>query len=147
MLEKINMFIDGKSVVSQSDQWLDVTNPANQEVLYQVPMATHDEVELAVSSAKAAFETWKDVPVPARARMVLQYQHLLKKHHDEIAEILAEETGKTFEDAKGDVWRGIEVAEHAAGVASMMMGEYVENVANGIDTYSCLLYTSDAADE
>ena len=75
MLEKINMFIDGKSVVSQSDQWLDVTNPANQEVLYQVPLATHDEIELAVSSAKAAFETWKDVPVPARARMVLQYQH------------------------------------------------------------------------
>jgi malonate-semialdehyde dehydrogenase (acetylating)/methylmalonate-semialdehyde dehydrogenase len=138
MLEKINMFIDGKSVISQSDQWLDVTNPANQEVLYQVPCATHGEMEQAVASAKKAFETWKDVPVPARARMVLQYQHLLKKHHDEIAEILAEETGKTFEDAKGDVWRGIEVAEHAANVASMMMGEYVENVANGIDTYSVI---------
>ncbi len=138
MLEKINMFIDGKAVVSQSNQWLDVTNPATQDVLYQVPMATHDEVELAVSSAKKAFETWKDVPVPVRARMVLKYQHLLKENHDAIAEVLAEETGKTFEDAKGDVWRGIEVAEHAAGVASMMMGEYVENVANGIDTYSII---------
>ena len=138
MLEKINMYIDGKAVVSQSEQWLDVTNPANQEVLYQVPCATSEEMEQAVASAKNAFETWKDVPVPARARMVLQYQHLLKKHHDEIAEILAEETGKTFEDAKGDVWRGIEVAEHAANVASMMMGEYVENVANGIDTYSVI---------
>ncbi len=138
MLEKINMYIDGKPVVSESDQWLDVTNPATQDVLYQVPMATSSEVESAIASAKAAFETWKDVPVPARARMVLQYQYLLKKHHDEIAEILAEETGKTFEDAKGDVWRGIEVAEHAANVASMMMGEYVENVANGIDTYSVI---------
>jgi malonate-semialdehyde dehydrogenase (acetylating)/methylmalonate-semialdehyde dehydrogenase len=138
MLEKINMFIDGQSVVSETDSWLDVTNPANQEVLYQVPCATSAEVEKAVASAKKAFDTWKEVPVPARARMVLQYQHLLKKHHDEIAEILAEETGKTFEDAKGDVWRGIEVAEHAANVASMMMGEYVENVANGIDTYSVI---------
>jgi malonate-semialdehyde dehydrogenase (acetylating)/methylmalonate-semialdehyde dehydrogenase len=138
MLEKINMMIDGQAVVSQSENWLDVTNPATQEVLYQVPMATHDEVEQAVTSANRAFEEWKNVPVPVRARMVLQYQHLLKVNHDAIAEVLAEETGKTFEDAKGDVWRGIEVAEHAAGVASMMMGEYVENVANGIDTYSII---------
>lgn len=87
MLEKINMMIDGQAVVSQSEHWLDVTNPA-----------THDEIETAVTSAKKAFETWKDVPVPVRVRMVLQYQHLLKENHDAIAEALAEETGKTFED-------------------------------------------------
>jgi malonate-semialdehyde dehydrogenase (acetylating)/methylmalonate-semialdehyde dehydrogenase len=67
---------------------------------------------------------------------MLRYQHLLKEHHDELATILAKETGKTFEDAKGDVWRGIEVAEHACNVASLLMGETVENVARSIDTYS-----------
>ena len=67
---------------------------------------------------------------------MLRYQHLLKEHHDELAEILARETGKTFADAKGDVWRGIEVAEQAANICSLMMGETVENVARDIDTAS-----------
>ena len=75
-------------------------------------------------------------PYPTRARVMLKYQDLLKTHHDELAEILAKETGKTFEDAKGDVWRGIEVVEHAANISSLMMGETVENVATKIDTYS-----------
>jgi malonate-semialdehyde dehydrogenase (acetylating)/methylmalonate-semialdehyde dehydrogenase len=69
---------------------------------------------------------------------MLRYQHLLKEHHDEIATILSEETGKTFADAKGDVWRGIEVVEQAANVCSMMMGETAENVATNIDTYSMI---------
>ena len=65
-------------------------------------------------------------------------QHLLKQHHDELAEILAQETGKTFADAKGDVWRGIEVVEHACNISSLMMGETVENVAGGIDAWAQL---------
>ncbi|MCF6299843.1 MAG: CoA-acylating methylmalonate-semialdehyde dehydrogenase [Proteobacteria bacterium] len=138
MVQKVSMFVDGKTIISETSNWLDVTDPASQEVICQVPFATQAEVDLAVSSAKNAFETWKDVPVTARARMMLQYQYLLKKHHDEIAEILAEETGKNFEDAKGDVWRGIEVAEHAANIPTLMMGETVENVANKVDTYSLI---------
>ncbi|MDX5300035.1 MAG: CoA-acylating methylmalonate-semialdehyde dehydrogenase, partial [Gammaproteobacteria bacterium] len=69
-------------------------------------------------------------------RLMLRYQHLLKAHHDELAELLARETGKTLADAKGDVWRGIEVVEHAANIPSLMMGETVENVARDIDTAS-----------
>ena len=138
MTQQLPMFIDGQAVISKSSDWLDVTNPATQEVINQVPFATAEEVDQAVASAKKAFETWKDVPVTQRARMMLRYQHLLKKHHDEIAEILAEETGKNFEDAKGDVWRGIEVAEHAANIPTLMMGETVENVANKVDTYSMI---------
>jgi len=76
------------------------------------------------------------VAVPERARLFLRYQDLLKKHQDEIAEILCKENGKTFVDGKGDVWRGIEVVEHAANIATLMMGETVENVARNIDTYS-----------
>lgn len=138
MTRKVSMFIDGEKVTSQCTEWIEVTDPATQEVICEAPNATEDEVNRAVASAKKAFETWKNVPVTKRARMMLTYQHLLKKHHDEIAEILAEETGKNFEDAKGDVWRGIEVAEHAANMPSLMMGETVENVANGVDTYSMI---------
>ncbi|HET8730750.1 MAG TPA: CoA-acylating methylmalonate-semialdehyde dehydrogenase [Moraxellaceae bacterium] len=133
---RIPLLIEGRFQDSQTLTWLPVRNPATQQVLAEVPMATHTEVERAVASAKAAFRTWRDVPAPQRARIMLRYQDLLKQHHDEIAEILAQETGKTFADAKGDVWRGIEVVEHACNVSSLMMGETVENVAGGIDTYS-----------
>ncbi len=68
--------------------------------------------------------------------VMLRYQALLKEHHDELAKIVSSELGKTFEDAKGDVWRGIEVVEHACNVPSLLMGETVENVARNIDTYS-----------
>jgi malonate-semialdehyde dehydrogenase (acetylating)/methylmalonate-semialdehyde dehydrogenase len=136
MTQQVPLLINGELVQSRSDNWIPVTNPATQEVIAQVPCATADEVELAVESAKAAFETWKEMPVGERARLMLRYQALLKEHHDEIAELLSQETGKTFDDAKGDVWRGIEVVEHAANIASLSMGETVENVARKIDCYS-----------
>lgn len=134
--KRVPLFIEGEWTQSETSQWIPVTNPANQEIICEAPCATEAEVERAIASAKAAFASWKDVAVPVRARVMLQYQHLLKQHHDELATILAQETGKTFEDAKGDVWRGIEVVEHACNVASLMMGETVENVARSIDCYS-----------
>ncbi|GGK59796.1 CoA-acylating methylmalonate-semialdehyde dehydrogenase [Amphritea balenae] len=136
MTQQVPLLINGEMIQSQSEQWLPVTNPATQEVIAQVPCATDAEVEQAVEAAKAAFETWKETPVGERARLMLRYQHLLKENHDEIATLLAQETGKTFEDAKGDVWRGIEVVEHACNIASLSMGETVENVARKIDCYS-----------
>lgn len=136
MAREIPLFIDGEFVASQSTQQIPVTNPATQDVLCTVPCATPDEMERAIASAKTAFKTWKEVPVSERARVMLRYQALLKEHHDELAETLAQETGKTFEDAKGDIWRGIEVVEQAANVASGMMGETMENVARSIDGYS-----------
>ncbi|MFI8744446.1 CoA-acylating methylmalonate-semialdehyde dehydrogenase [Pseudomonas sp. NPDC077186] len=136
MPRTLPQLIDGQWLASQARELIEVTDPATQQVLALAPKATHEEIEAAVAGAKAAFQTWREVPVPERARLMLRYQHLLKEHHDELAEILAQETGKTFADAKGDVWRGIEVAEHAANVASLMMGETVENVAREIDTAS-----------
>ncbi|MDO6452738.1 CoA-acylating methylmalonate-semialdehyde dehydrogenase [Neptunomonas phycophila] len=136
MTQQVALLINGELVTSQSDNWIPVTNPATQEVIAQVPCATEAEVELAVDAAKAAFTVWKETPVGERARLMLRYQALLKDHHDEIAKVLALETGKTFEDAKGDVWRGIEVVEHACNIASLSMGETVENVARKIDCYS-----------
>ena len=136
MTHQVPMLINGEMVQSQSTHWIPVTNPATQDVIAQVPCATSEEVDQAVSVAKAAFQTWKEVPVSERARLMLRYQALLKEHHDELATILSSETGKTFEDAKGDVWRGIEVVEHACNIASLSMGETVENVARKVDCYS-----------
>lgn len=136
MTQKVSMLINGEMMLSASQNWIDVTDPATQDVIASVPCATEQEVEQAVATAAVAFETWKEVPVSERARLMLRYQALLKDHHDELATILSKETGKTFEDAKGDVWRGIEVVEQACNIASLSMGETVENVARKIDCYS-----------
>jgi malonate-semialdehyde dehydrogenase (acetylating)/methylmalonate-semialdehyde dehydrogenase len=136
MIQRVPLFINGEMIQSRSDNFIPVTDPATQNVIAEVPCATHDEVEDAISAAMTAFETWKETPVGERARLMLRYQALLKEHHDEIATLLSSETGKTFEDAKGDVWRGIEVVEHACNIASLSMGETVENVARKIDCYS-----------
>ncbi|MEL4279473.1 MULTISPECIES: CoA-acylating methylmalonate-semialdehyde dehydrogenase [Shewanella] len=136
MTTQVKHYIDGEFITGTGTSQIVVTNPANNESIALINSATADEVHAAIASAKAAFKTWKEVPVSERARVMLRYQHLLKEHHDELATILAKETGKTFEDAKGDVWRGIEVAEHACNIASLLMGETVENVARSIDTYS-----------
>ena len=136
MSTRLPQLINGKFQQSRTDTWIPVTNPATQEVLCEVPAATAEEMESAIQSAREAFLEWRETPGSERARVMLRYQHLLKEHHDEIAEVLAKETGKVFADAKGDVWRGIEVVEHAANIGSLMMGETVENVARGIDGHA-----------
>lgn len=138
MTKQIPLFINGEFKNSQTKDWLDVKSPLDQSILAKVPMSTLDEMELAVSAAENTWKTWKEVAVPERARIFLRYQDLLKKHQREIAEILSKENGKTLVDAEGDVWRGIEVVEHAANIATLLMGETVENVARNIDTYSFL---------
>ncbi|MEE4107830.1 MAG: CoA-acylating methylmalonate-semialdehyde dehydrogenase [Halieaceae bacterium] len=135
-LNRAPLFIDGEFIESRGETTLPVTNPATQQLLANVTCATSDEVDRAVASAKRAFHEWREVPVPERARLMMRYQALLKEHHDELGEILAQDTGKVFDDAKGDVWRGIEVVEHAANIPSLLQGETVEGVARNVDTYS-----------
>ncbi len=135
-MKNVPLYLAGEFVQSQTSEWIDVTNPATDEVIAKAPCTTSEEMEQAIRFGGEVFRTWKEVPVSERARIMMRYQALLKEHHDEIAEILSQETGKTFDDAKGDVWRGIEVVEQAANVGSLMMGETVENVAREVDTHS-----------
>ncbi|MEE4279871.1 MAG: CoA-acylating methylmalonate-semialdehyde dehydrogenase [Halieaceae bacterium] len=135
-LMKASHFIDGEFIEARGETTLPVTNPATQQLLANVTLATRDEVDHAVAAAARAFASWRETPVPERARLMMRYAALLKEQHDAIAEILAQDTGKVFEDAKGDVWRGIEVVEQAANIPSLLMGETVESVARGVDTYS-----------
>ncbi|WP_341660861.1 CoA-acylating methylmalonate-semialdehyde dehydrogenase [Vibrio sp.] len=138
MIQSVPLFIGGEFCQSQTTEWVEVTNPATSEVIAKVPCATEQEMEHAIKNAAETFKSWKDVAISERARVMLRYQHLLKEHHDELAELLSKETGKILIDAKGDVWRGIEVVEQAANIASNMMGETVENVATDIDSYSMI---------
>ncbi|OQS47681.1 CoA-acylating methylmalonate-semialdehyde dehydrogenase [Chromobacterium violaceum] len=132
----IKLLIGGEFVESQTTEWRDIVNPATQEVLARVPLATADEVNAAVAAAKEAFKTWKKTPIGARARIFLKYQQLIRENMKELATILTAEQGKTLADAEGDIFRGLEVVEHAANIGTLQMGEYAENVAGGVDTYT-----------
>jgi malonate-semialdehyde dehydrogenase (acetylating) / methylmalonate-semialdehyde dehydrogenase len=132
----VKMLLDGKFVESQTAEWHDVVNPATQEVLAQVPFSTDAEIEAAIASAKTAFKTWKNTPIAARARIMLKLQALVRENMSRIAKTLSAEQGKTLADAEGDVFRGLEVVEHACSIGTLQLGEFAENVAGGVDTYS-----------
>lgn len=134
----VKLLINGEFVESKTTQWREVVNPATQEVLARVPLATDEELAAAVAVAKAAFATWRKTPIGARARIFLRYQQLIREHMSELAAILTAEQGKTLADAEGDVFRGLEVVEHAANIGTLQMGEMANNVAGGVDTYSIL---------
>jgi malonate-semialdehyde dehydrogenase (acetylating)/methylmalonate-semialdehyde dehydrogenase len=134
----VKLLINGEFVESQTSVWRDVVNPATQEVLARVPMATPAEVDAAVAAAKTAFKSWKKTSIGSRARIFLKYQQLIRENMKELAAILTAEQGKTLADAEGDVFRGLEVVEHAANIGTLQLGEYAENVASGVDTYSVL---------
>ncbi|MES2257969.1 MAG: CoA-acylating methylmalonate-semialdehyde dehydrogenase [Pseudomonadota bacterium] len=132
----VKLLINGEFVESSSTQWQDVINPATQEVLARVPLATAAEISAAVASAKNAFKTWRKTPIGARARIFLKYQQLIRENMQELAALLTAEQGKTLADAEGDIFRGLEVVEHAANIGSLQMGEIANNVANGVDTFT-----------
>ena len=103
-----------------------------------MPLCTPDELDAAVQSAKQAFATWRKTPIGARARIFLRYQHLIREHMKELAAILTAEQGKTLPDAEGDIFRGLEVVEHAANIGNLQLGELANNVATAVDTYTLL---------
>lgn len=134
----VKLLINGEFVESKTTQWRNVVNPATQEVLARAPFATPEEVNLAVSNAKQAFKTWRKTPIGTRARIFLKLQQLIRENMKELAALLTAEQGKTLPDAEGDVFRGLEVVEHAASIGNLQLGELANNVANGVDTYTLL---------
>lgn len=135
-VQKVKLLINGEWVESQTTDWHDIVNPATQQVLAKVPFATAAEVDAAVGAAQRAFQTWKLTPIGARMRIMLKLQALIREHSKRIAVVLSAEQGKTIADAEGDIFRGLEVVEHACSIGSLQMGEFAENVAGGVDTYT-----------
>jgi malonate-semialdehyde dehydrogenase (acetylating)/methylmalonate-semialdehyde dehydrogenase len=130
------LLIDGEFVESRTAEWRDIVNPATQDVLARVPFATSDEVDAAIRCAHEAFATWKNTPIGARVRVMLKFQALIRKHIARIAQTLSAEQGKTLPDAEGDIFRGLEVVEHACSIGTLQQGEFAENVASKVDTYT-----------
>lgn len=101
-----------------------------------MPVATAEELALAAETSSAAFKAWRNTPVSVRQRVFFRLQELIRKNEMRIVDAIVAENGKTITDAKGDLFRGLEVVEFACGIASQMMGETVESVSRNVDTYS-----------
>ncbi|KAJ3550291.1 hypothetical protein NMY22_g560 [Coprinellus aureogranulatus] len=127
-------FIGGQFVESKASEWVDVHDPSTQTVLTRVPQTTDAEFEQAVDAASQAFKSWSRTSVLTRQKFVLELQHLLRKNADAIASSIVLEQGKTLGDAHGDLLRGLQVVETAAGITSTLLGDKIE-VSKDMDTY------------
>lgn len=127
-------FINGQWQESATSNIEPVPNPATGETLAQVPLSTAKDVDEAVRAAKAAFPAWRNTPVPRRARILFKFQQLLVEHWDELAELITKENGKSYKDAYGEVQRGIECVEFAAGAPTLMMGNQLPDIATGLES-------------
>ncbi|MDB5818776.1 MAG: hypothetical protein JWQ11_2416 [Rhizobacter sp.] len=132
----IGHFIGGEVVAGNSGRRQAVYNPATGQVARQVALATVDEVNAAVASAKAAFPAWSDLPPLRRARVMFKFLELLNQHRDTLAAMITAEHGKVFTDAQGEVTRGIDIVEFACGIPQLLKGDYTEQVSTGIDNWT-----------
>jgi malonate-semialdehyde dehydrogenase (acetylating)/methylmalonate-semialdehyde dehydrogenase len=132
----INHWINGEPVTETPERTGAVYDPATGQQRAEVAMATPDIVDLAVRTAKNAFETWRDSALTRRQNIMFAYREIVVARKDEMARLLSEEHGKTFDDARGEVQRGLEVIEFACNIAHMLKGEYSEQVSTSVDTYT-----------
>ena len=132
-METLTNFIGGRWLASRASESLDVHNPATGEVIAKTPLSTGEDLDAAVQAAKKAFPGWRDTPVVVRSRAMFRFRQLLEDHFEELAATVTREHGKTLEESRGSVRRGIECVEVACGTPSLMMGYGLENIASGID--------------
>ena len=135
-MREIEHFVNGQRVKGASGRFGDVFNPATGEVQAKVPFASADELAQAVEGAKAAQPGWAATNPQRRGRVLMEFVRLLHRDMDKLAEALSSEHGKTLPDARGDVQRGLEVAEFCIGAPHFLKGEFSESAGPGIDMYS-----------
>ena len=131
--EVLRNFIGGRWVETRAREFLDVYNPARGEVIARTPLSTGEDLDAAVLAAKKAFPAWRDTPAVARARALFRFRQLLEENFEELARTVTTEHGKTIDESRGSVRRGIECVEVACGSPSLMMGYGLENISSGID--------------
>lgn len=129
---KVKNYYDGKFVESASEESLDVVSPIDGNLLSEVPMSTREELNAAVESAKNAFDAWSKLPIKERVQVFFRYRFLLEKNFDEMTALVSEENGKTWDEAKAEVEKSIELTEFACSMPQLVAGEILE-VSRGVE--------------
>ena len=135
-MQELTHYINGAHVKGSSGRFADVFNPATGEVQARAPLASKAELDAAVAKSATAQPAWAATNPQRRARVLMEFVRLLNRDMDKLAEALSREHGKTIPDAKGDVQRGLEVAEFCIGAPHLLKGEYTDAAGPGIDMYS-----------
>jgi malonate-semialdehyde dehydrogenase (acetylating)/methylmalonate-semialdehyde dehydrogenase len=135
MSEKLLNYVNGAWRQSTAERYLDVPNPATAEILAAVPLSPAAEVDAAVTAAQAAFTAWRRTPAPTRVQHLFKLKALMEENFEDLARSITIENGKTLEDARGEMRRAVENVEVACGIPSMMMGDFSEDIARGVDEY------------
>jgi malonate-semialdehyde dehydrogenase (acetylating)/methylmalonate-semialdehyde dehydrogenase len=135
-MDTIHNAIGGRKVKSESRRIAPVFNPATGEQVASLPLSTADEVNAAVAAAKEAASGWGAMPPLKRTKFMFRFKELLDRNADEIARSISREHGKTHEDARGELARGIDVVDFACGIPHLIKGEYSRNVGPEIDSWS-----------
>jgi malonate-semialdehyde dehydrogenase (acetylating) / methylmalonate-semialdehyde dehydrogenase len=131
--QPLQNFINGQWQAASSTAYLDIVNPATQEVLGQVPLSSGSDVEKAAQAAQEALPGWRRVPPGDRVQYLYKLKALLEQHREEVAQIITQECGKTLEEARGEMQRAIENLEVACGIPILMQGHISEDIARGVD--------------
>jgi len=134
-VQVLDNFIGGRWVKARTTEFFDVHNPAIGDVIGRTPLSTSSDVDAAVQAAATAFPAWRDTPVNQRAQVLYKLKAQMEAHFDELARIVTTEHGKTLDEARGSVRRGIECVEVACGAPSLMQGTGLEDIAAGIDCH------------
>ncbi len=135
-VKELGHFINGEIVLGKSGQYSNVYNPSTGAIIARVPLATKEEVQEAISVAKNAFPAWRALSVGKRAEIVLKFRQLLTERMDTLIDMICTESGKTTEDAKGEITRGLESVDLAINAPHLLKGEYSVNVGGNINAYS-----------
>jgi malonate-semialdehyde dehydrogenase (acetylating)/methylmalonate-semialdehyde dehydrogenase len=119
-------FLDNRCIDSKASSWIDLHDPATNNLVTRVPQSTDEELNAAVASGQKAFPAWKATSLLAKQQIMFKFVALIRQHWDRLAASITLEQGKTFADAKGDVLRGLQVAETACGITTQLTGEVLE---------------------
>jgi malonate-semialdehyde dehydrogenase (acetylating)/methylmalonate-semialdehyde dehydrogenase len=126
-------FIGGRFRESSAQKADPIPNPATGQTIATLPYSSREEINEAVAAAKKAFPGWSETPVPERAQVMFRFKALFDAHIDEMSALVTQENGKTFDEARGEVKRAVEVIDFACGAPTLMMGQNLDQIARGID--------------
>ena len=129
---ELTNYIGGKNIKSQSNRFLEVISPIDGNLLSRVPMSTADDLDAAVQAAKAALEGWSKMPIKERVQVFFRYKTLLERNLDELTRLVQEENGKTYDEAKAEIEKSIELTEFACAMPQLIQGEIME-VSKGVE--------------
>jgi malonate-semialdehyde dehydrogenase (acetylating)/methylmalonate-semialdehyde dehydrogenase len=129
-------WVDGAQTTLTSSRTAQVYNPATGRVQAEVLLAGTADIDTVVRSAAAAFESWGQSSLSARAKVLFAFREIVNRRIDDVAAAITDEHGKVLSDAAGEVRRGLEVIEFACGIPSLLKGDYSDQVSSGVDVFS-----------